>query len=41
MGQKARDWVLEAFSLERLVSNTEDVYLEALDSKRNKCRQQS
>lgn len=35
MGQKARRWVQEKFSLEQLARNTEAVYLEALSKKRN------
>jgi len=34
MGQKARDWMVTEFSLERLARNTEAVYLEALGRKR-------
>jgi len=36
MGQKARNWVVERFSIAQLVTSTENVYLEALDRKR--CR---
>ena len=38
MGQKANDWVLEEFSIRQLVKQTETVYLEALNRKRNKGR---
>ena len=37
MRQKARDWVLEKFSIKQMVRETEAVYLEALNGKRNKC----
>ncbi len=36
MGQKARKWVLEEFSLEQLARRTEAIYLETLSNKRNK-----
>ena len=34
MGQEARKWAIEKFSIEQLAKNTEAVYLEALDGKR-------
>jgi glycosyltransferase involved in cell wall biosynthesis len=36
MGREAVDWVTKEFSTERLVKNTEAVYLEALDGKRGR-----
>jgi glycosyltransferase involved in cell wall biosynthesis len=38
MGQNARDWIQERFSIEQQVRKIESVYLEALNGKRNKCR---
>lgn len=38
MGQKARDWVVDEFSLSQLARKTENVYLEALNGKRNECK---
>ncbi len=38
MGQKARDWVVNEFSLSQLARKTENVYLEALNGKRNECK---
>ena len=40
MGRKARKWVQEEFSIQQLIRRTETVYLEALDRKRNKSRQE-
>jgi len=40
MGEKAQKWVQEEFSIQQLIRKTETVYLEALDRKRNKCRQE-
>jgi glycosyltransferase involved in cell wall biosynthesis len=41
MGQRARNWVVEEFSLEQLARKTETVYLDALSGKRGKCKQGS
>lgn len=38
MSQEARDWILQKFSIKQLVTNTESVYLETLNGKRNRCR---
>lgn len=38
MGQKARDWVVDEFSLSQLARKTENVYLETLNGKRNECK---
>ncbi len=41
MGQKARSWVVGEFSLEQLARKTETVYLDALDRKRDRRKQDS
>jgi glycosyltransferase involved in cell wall biosynthesis len=41
MGSEARKWVLEEFSIEKLVKNTETVYLESLSGKRQAHRKRS
>jgi glycosyltransferase involved in cell wall biosynthesis len=41
MGSEARKWVLEEFSIEKLVKNTETDYLESLSGKRQAHRKRS